>query len=842
MLCSITATGQSVKGYVLDDETGEPLEAASIYAQHWGKGTATSANGYFELAIGKSGSVDLKVSYVGYKELTITVKTGSAPVNIRLVRGAELQGVQVYGARHDFGVKASQMSAQALSAKQVKEIPALFGEVDVMKALQRLPGVQSSIDGTAGIFVRGGNYDQNLITLDGSTLYNGEHLKGFVSAINAEMVDNVVLYKGAFPARYGNRLSSIVDIGIHEGDFEKYHGNLSVGLLSSKVQAEGPIWKGHTSFNVAARASYFDAIVQPQLKKIYDNKNAMAPYAKMNFYDVNAKLVHRFSERDRLSAVFYWGKDVSNSSPTDNRSYFESESLGQLRTQSNTTRNNWSNLVSSLFWTHTNGERFMLNLNASFSLYDYKLLYHSEEYYEKWHNNKEKDEDEEGIIEKVEKVTDQSSEAKSLTDYNSKVADASFAADFRFRPIAFHDFRWGVKASLQQLSPIINAYGESHVFSNNRWTDVLIDRTIGERQDLLTASIYAEDDWEVASWFKANIGLRYSLYSVKNKSYNSLEPRASVRFLLTPVMALKLSYARMSQGVHLLSSSNIIMPSDIWVPVTENIPLMRSDQYAGGVNYEILKGLDVSLEGYYKTMDNVLEYKNGSSWLNCTGDWQSLVNLGEGRTYGVELMAQRTVGKTTGWVSYTWSKSLRTFDRPGQELNGGREFPAGNDKRHNFNIVVVQQLGKHWKVSASWTFQSGRRGVLAAASMFGSQIYEYNTTYKPESSWSEPPEYLLNPEEAAHLSQNPGLFTTYRERNNFKLPNVHHLDIDIAYSVKHRRFGESVINLSLYNVYNHQNISNVFLGYKGIPGREIYTLKGICMFPFMPSLTYTLKF
>lgn len=201
-----------------------------------------------------------------------------------------------------------------------------------MKSLQRLPGVQSSGDGTAGIFVRGGNYDQNLITLDGSTLYNGEHLKGFVSAINAEMVDNVVLYKGAFPARYGSRLSSVIDIGVREGDFESYHGSASIGMLSSKVQAEGPIWKGHTSFNVAARASYFDAIVQPLLKSVYDNKKAMEPYAKMNFYDVNAKLVHRFSERDRLSAVFYWGKDVSNSSPTDSETNFGSKS-GETRTK-----------------------------------------------------------------------------------------------------------------------------------------------------------------------------------------------------------------------------------------------------------------------------------------------------------------------------------------------------------------------------------------------------------------------------------------------------------------------------------------------------------------------------
>ena len=631
----------------------------------------------------------------------------------------------------------------------------------------------------------------------------------------------MVLYKGAFPARYGSRLSSVIDIGVREGDFESYHGSASIGMLSSKVQAEGPIWKGHTSFNVAARASYFGAIVQPLLKSVYDNKKAMEPYAKMNFYDVNAKLVHRFSESDRLSAVFYWGKDVSNSSPTDSETNFGSKS-GETRTKKNETKNNWGNLVSSLYWTHTAGDRFLMNVNASFSLYDYRLSQNVSGYYES------------RKMGQLQRKTEEVSE----TRYDSKVKDASITADFRFRPVAAHDLRWGAKGSLQQLSPIIHAYSYNYDYTPTKETRMETDRTIGKRQNLLTASVYAEDDWTVASWLMANVGLRYSLFSVENKTYGSLEPRASVRFLLTPAMALKLSYARMAQGVHLLSSSNIVMPSDIWVPVTEKIPLMRSNQYAGGVNYEIMKGLEVSVEGYYKTMDNVLEYNNGASWLNCTGDWQSLVSLGKGRSYGVELMAQRSVGNTTGWVSYTWAKSLRTFDRPGQELNGGREFLAGNDKRHNFNIVVVQRLGQHWKLSASWTYQSGRRGILANTSMYGGVLQEWDPSIRPESSTLKEQEYMQNRDDAAHWAEMPGMFVTYRERNNYKLPDVHHLDVGITYSVNHRGFGASEVNLSFYNLYNQQNINSVYIG----TNDKKYVLKGICMFPFMPSLTYTLKF
>lgn len=547
----------------------------------------------------------------------------------------------------------------------------------------------------------------------------------------------------------------------------------------------------------------------------------MEPYAKMNFYDVNAKLVHRFSESDRLSAVFYWGKDVSNSSPTDSETNFGSK-RGETRTKKNETKNNWGNLVSSLYWTHTAGDRFLMNVNASFSLYDYRLSQNVSGYYESRKTGQ--------LQRKTEEVSE--------TRYDSKVKDASITADFRFRPVAAHDLRWGAKGSLQQLSPIIHAYSYNYDYTPTKETRMETDRTIGKRQNLLTASVYAEDDWTVASWLMANVGLRYSLFSVENKTYGSLEPRASVRFLLTPAMALKLSYARMAQGVHLLSSSNIVMPSDIWVPVTEKIPLMRSNQYAGGVNYEIMKGLEVSVEGYYKTMDNVLEYNNGASWLNCTGDWQSLVSLGKGRSYGVELMAQRSVGNTTGWVSYTWAKSLRTFDRPGQELNGGREFLAGNDKRHNFNIVVVQRLGQHWKLSASWTYQSGRRGILANTSMYGGVLQEWDPSFRPESSTLKEQEYMQNRDDAAHWAEMPGMFTTYRERNNYKLPDVHHLDVGITYSVNHRRFGASEVNLSFYNLYNQQNINSVYIG----TNNKKYVLKGICMFPFMPSLTYTLKF
>lgn len=317
------------------------------------------------------------------------------------------------------------MSAQTLSATQIKQLPTVMGEADVMKSLQKLPGVQSSSDGAAGIYVRGGNYDQNLITLDGSTLYNGEHLKGFSSSIIPDMVDNVTFYKGAFPARYGSRLSSVVDVGLKEGDFENYHGNINVGMLLSAIHAEGPIWKGHTSFNIAARASYFNWIMQPLLDKVYDNPNALKPYSKMNYYDLNAKFVHKFSDRDKLTAVVYWGKDVSDASPSDSYKIYkgdDNDNSDHLLIK-HSTINHWDNVMGSAYWTHLFNNSFSLNVNANISHYLYYLKLSS--------------------LERTEKEIKEDSYAS----FNSEINEASLSTDFSLKRESKHDIRWGIKGA-----------------------------------------------------------------------------------------------------------------------------------------------------------------------------------------------------------------------------------------------------------------------------------------------------------------------------------------------------------------------------------------------------------
>lgn len=841
-LCSLQLSAQTVtvSGYMKDTTSGAALQGANVYSESGRYGQTTDKAGFFSFRFPIHKPVELTFSYVGYATQTrFLAPERDTLFVVEMIQDNRLPDVQVYGARRDFGVNNSQMSAMELTAAQVKALPTLFGELDVMKALQRLPGVQSAGDGNAGIFVRGGNYDQNLITLDGSTLYNSEHLKGFVSALNADMIENIIFYKGAFPARYGARLSCVLDIGVKEGDFENYHGAASFGMLSSRVHLEGPIHKGTTSFNVAARLSYFDVIVQPLLERVYDKLDALRPYSYMNYYDINAKLTHKFSVKDKISAVFYLGRDVCNSAPTDSRQQYklyEDSSNGTRiynydNWKANSTDNTWGNIVSSLFWTHVANEHLTANTNLSYSQYKYRLKIASET-----HNRKD------DVTDSPTEILMRQYDENSYAQYHSDIDDIALTVDFHYVPQVRYDLRWGAKISLQNFMPIVDVYKWTYtkVWQNNQYleTEQLMDTLLGERQNLKTMALYVEDDWMPAKRWKMNVGLRYTLFPVKGKTFHSIEPRTSLRYLLTNDMALKISYARMTQGIHLLSSSNLIMPSDIWVPITRKVPLMKADQWALGYNYTIKEEVNFSIEGYYKMMDNVMDYREGVSYMTSSGDWQEMIALGKGRAYGMELLLQKKKGNTTGWIGYTWSKSLRKYDRIGQEISGGREFYAGNDRRNNINVVVSHRFNTHWDVSTAWTYQTGRRGVLSTTAIYGGKLDEYDPYGQLSSgdSYLGGDRYGDGPDGVAYLRKF-SRFYTYSERNDYKLPDIHRLDVSVNYSVKHQR-GKSVLGLTVYNLYNRQNVSDVYIGYE----KNKTVLKGICVFPFMPSLNYTLEF
>ena len=777
----------------------------------------------------------------------------------------DLQEVEVTAKRHDFGVKSSQMSALAITAERIKQLPKLLGEVDVLKSLQIMPGVQSSGEGRAGIFVRGGDYDQNLFLLDGINLYNPEHLQGFTSAVNADLMDDVVLYKGAFPSRFGSRLSSVIDISLREGDMQKYHASITAGMLASRVQAEGPLWKDHTSFNIGARLSYFNAIVSPLLKEVvYDNPGQMNNFSHMKYYDINAKLTHRFNDKAKLNAVFYFGHDNNNATPNETTQHFSYNKYGNDRftgvygvvEQGNIDRTNlsqrtnrWHNLLGGMSYEHLLTSALKLNASVGYSGYDYELAY----------NRITSDRKSIMDTHNQQDVVLSQSNNGDITRYDSKVDDISFHAGLTYNWQDKHEVRGGVSLNIQEIDPqisnefisldmtaknddVLEIFKPQHDDDFNLAEGNRLNKVNG-KGSVTTMSAYIEDDMNLTEWMKMNIGVRLQGYNAGSETTLQVEPRASLRLTLAKGMALKASYARMSQGIFMLTSSSLVSPSEVWIPLAKEMKPGVSDQVSVGLTKDFDNGIQLSLEGYYKWLDNVVDYREGTAFASAK-DWNDLVAQGKGKAYGVEFLAQKTTGKTRGQISYTWSKSLRTFDREGMEINSGLEFYAAGDRRHNFNINITQRLSKNWDFSASWTFQSGRRANIATTMMTGGMLDEFND-YEP--AWSE----VLHDRD---YSQNPNFrydadvyrddtyiedivrMNTYRNRNSYTLPAVHRLDISLSHHGS-IGIGEMICDIGIYNLYNSQNLSSVYWGYT----RNRLVLKGVCLFPIMPSITLTLK-
>lgn len=846
----VAAQGLSISGTVTDASTGEPLIGVNIYTSSGRYGTISDLEGCYSFTVPRGRAEELRASFVGYEISKRSVPSqGSIRWDIRMKRTENsLDEVEVYGSRDAFGIHDAQLSVQRLSAEQITSMPSLFGEADVLKSVQKLPGIMPVADGNAGIMVRGGNYDQNEILLDGMPLYSTEHLRGFVSAINPDVTETVDVFKGAFPARYGSRLSSVVDIRQKDGNMESYHGALNLGMLSSRLYAEGPLAKGKTSFAVAGRLSYLDAIVQPVFEKIADGKNSLGIYSRMDYYDLNARLVHRFSSRDRLSAVFYLGRDWDSNSPTASSQEMSEPQQDDLiydttKGKKNSVDNHWGNLAARVLWTHSLASGLSLSSAVSYSRFNSQMHMSSDTY---------------SRLDRRTGLTGQpqmQEESHTVSDirYNSGIADLTGRADLLWDKLENHKVRVGTLVTLQKFSPYVDLYSHkvftrlmqvSATEEELRTTDTVTDSRSGRTDRELTASVYAEDQWEPFSQLSVLAGVRLSLYSITGATRFQLEPRLSLRYLLTQNLSLKVGYAHMSQGISLLSSNNLVMPSDLWVPVTSSLDLATSDQVSVGVMHRVGKSMSISLEGYWKKMNGLLEYQEGTSFMNATSEWEKMVSQGSGRSYGAELMVRKLTGRTTGWLSYTYARSLRTFDRPGMEIAGGREFLASTDRPHTVNLMLTQQIGRHWDISACWSYQSGRRGTLSTTALYGGLPNEYNQydngshpiRYINRATQANPNRYDRYDEVYTYL-RTFALLTTYSERNSYTLPATHHLDLSLSYHIQHGKW-ESICNLSVYNVYNRQNVSSVYVGYEN----NLMVLKGVCMFPVLPSLNYTLRF
>lgn len=748
---SLLAQMHTVSGYIKDASSGESLIGVNVYVPGTTYGTTTNTYGFYTLNLPMD-KAQIVISYIGYDAIKKEVVLNK-DINLDLSlseSSTKLDEVEITA--EEIQAQSSQMSSINLSIKDIKSVPAFMGEVDIIKTIQLLPGVQSGGEGTTGFYVRGGSPDQNLILLDGVPVYNASHLFGFFSVFNADAIKNVQLTKGGFPARYGGRLSSVLDISMKEGNMKEFHGEGSVGLIASKLTLEGPIWKDKTSFIVSGRRTYADLLAQPFLPA-----NTKAGYY---FGDLNAKVNHIFSRKDRLYLSYYGGIDKFYNRDT----YEEGYDYGALK---------WGNNTGALRWNHLFNDKLFSNLTATYSQYEFNIGGESK------YNN-----------EPLEKQ-----------EYFSRIRDYGLRLDFEYSPNTDHKVRFGGSYTYHIFKPgVFQFQGNDEGIS--------VDSVLNLSNTIFSNDMYAyvEDDWTISKRWRVNAGLHYSLYTLKNQTYNSLQPRISARYLLNDEWSLKASYATMTQFIHLLSNSGIGLPTDLWVSSTDIVPPSNSQQIALGTTRNF-KGntWELSTEVYYKTMDNLIEYKEGSSFVSGT-DWQNNVELGgKGTAYGAEFLIRKNKGKTTGWIGYTLAWTNRQFDN----LNRGQTFSYRYDRRHDISVVLSHKFSEKMDIGMTWVYGTGI-AFTAPVSTYG----------------------------VIGNGQNPQEITNYTDRNALRLPAYHRFDLGMNFHKK-TKWGKRTWNISVYNAYNRRNPYYLYVR-NNLDGTS--EVRQVSLFPIIPSISYIFQF
>ncbi len=804
LIITVYAQKFTISGYVEDAGSGEHLIGASVYnPDNLTQGTMTNNYGYYSLTI-PSGQVKINASFIGYQSLQVDFKlTKDTLINFKLSLQNEIEKVIVSGERNI--VESSQMSTVEIPIKAVMKLPVLLGETDVLKTVQLMPGVQSGSEGTSGIYVRGGGPDQNLILLDGVPVYNANHLFGFFSVFNGYAVNDITLIKGGFPARYGGRLSSVLDIRMKEGNMKKYKGEISTGLIATKFSFEGPVVKDKTSFIISGRRTYIDILTAPIIAVASKASSGEKFVAGYYFYDFNAKINHKFSDNDRLYLSFYTGRDKAYANVEDSYSDWDSNDY-YYKDEFDL---HWGNITSALRWNHLYTPKLFSNLTATFSDYTF-----STEMYDLYEYTIEEPDG-------FKKYTDEYS-----ISYKSGIQDFTLKYDFDYLPNPNHKIKYGISGTYRIFRPGVSAFQYTEEQSD---TDIRINWG-NKNLDAQEAVAYIEDDLKIGTRFKMNIGGHFSFFNVKDTFYYSAQPRIAIRYLISDNISAKASYAHMTQYLHFLTNSSIGLPTDLWLPATDRVPPEKSVQYAAGLAFKLPGDLDLTLEGFYKTMSNLIEYKEGASFFDDpeTSEeervgWEDKIEQGEGWAYGGELLLQKKIGNFSGWIGYTLSWTNRQFEN----ISFGKVFPYRYDRRHDISIALMYKFNDHIDMGATWVYGTGIAVTLAQQQYLP---FHYVQSKIDELSGSESYDTWWNPTEY------------YGTRNNFRLPAYHRLDVGINFT-KEKKRGMRTWNISLYNAYNRLNAFYVDFEYRyTAQGTSTRELMKYSLFPLIPSFTYSYKF
>jgi hypothetical protein len=772
----------TISGYITEEGSKELLLGVSIFVAELNLGTVSNDYGFYSLTL-PAGEHKITISYLGFspQEINVNLNNDVALDIILKPQAEKLDEVVVSSESQSNNSKVTQMSTEKLDPKIVQDIPALLGEKDILKTLQLLPGISGGTEGSSGFFVRGGTPDQNLIILDDAVVYNSNHLFGFFSVFNGDAIKSVKAFKGGFPARFGGRLSSVIKIDMKDGNKEKLTGKVNVGLISSSLLLEGPINKGKTSFLFSGRRTYADILAQP-----FIDGDINAGYF---FADINFKVHHILNNNNKLYWSNYYGEDK----------FYGNERSGENNENKSKAFLGWGNVTSSLRWNHKFSNKFFSNTSLIFSNYKFRV------------SLKDKFDNEESIFKT----------SSGINDYTLK-------SDFNYYPNPNHTIRFGVLGTIHNFTPQSLVIEDS--FLDNQNTKQILNSFEG--------GAFIEDDWKITRKFKISAGLRLSYFKQNRTSYLNPEPRLGLSWNVKPDLAVKASYANMNQYVHLLSSSGIGLPTDLWVSSTDKVKPQRSNQFALGVAKDFTDNqYSLSLEGYYKTTDDIIEYKEGASFLLFDDlesarelSWEEDITAGKGWAYGAEILLRKKKGPFIGWLGYTLAWSQRRF----KELNLGRLFNARYDRRHDISLVGIYKPSKRMTLSANWVYSSGINYTLANISSLtpSTGIPILNSLDRFSSSFS------------GFLETN----NFSAERNNFRGEANHRFDIGIQFH-KQKKRGERTWGFSLYNSYARRNpffytVESRLVDLDGDDSVDVERQELIrnSILVLVPSINYTFKF
>jgi outer membrane receptor for ferrienterochelin and colicin len=730
----------NISGYIKDAGTSEVLIGVNVIDTINKRACTSNEFGFFSITVPANKNM-LVFSYVGYNESTFQLTNYfDTSITIFLTTNNKIDEI-VITAGYD-RVKSPYMGVETLSAKTIEGLPVVFGEPDITRTLTLLPGVTFGTESTAGYVVRGGSPDQNLILIDGAPIYNPYHLYGFFSVFNSDAINNARLFKGSIPAKFGGCLSSLLDIQMNEGNSQTFSGKIKVGLESSRILLEGPLIKNKTSFLITARRSMLDHYPKfiENLISDFSGMSFVSNGMDLNsywFYDANVKLNHSFNSGNKLFINYYTTNDD-----------YTNDSRGLKQTMQ------WGSKVSSIRWNHI----FKNNLFSNVTLYNSNYSYLSEK----------------GVFygENIENPA-------GLISYSSKINEYSAKFDFDYN-LKHYKLKFGGQYLFQVLKPGVNSISTTYENNANAY-----DTTLSTRYNSHLTTLYLENEFDIIKNTTLNAGIRLNAYKMGHKIYPSAEPRIAIKYIPAKNIALKASYGRMVQHIHMLSDNWSGLPSDIWVPSTKNIKPQVGNQLSLGFDYNIVKeSLSFSTETFTKRMSNLIDYKEGTSFSE-DKNWENKIEHGTGRSYGCEMVLRKNSGKATGFISYTWVRSFRQFEN----LNKGREFPYIYDRAHNVNIVLMVKLNKKYSVGADWVFATGAPVTLGKQFVYNFMPYENKIKY-------------------------------YESLNNYRLENFHRLDLSLNYEKPYRlfTFGWS---LGIYNVYNRNNPQFLYDGKEGLASSGI---------------------